>query len=100
MSNTSLFVVVAQFDLDPKDRETFVQALLANRKETVTTEHGCRMYEVCIPEDNAGRVVLIEFYDNRAAFDTHHATAHWHRWNDTAAHLIKERTVTFMSRRL
>jgi quinol monooxygenase YgiN len=100
MSDTSLFVCLAQFELDPKDREEFVRALLANRKETVTTEHGNRMYEVCIPEDDEGRVILIEFYDNREAFDFHHLSAHWHRWNDTAAHLIKNRTVTFMARRL
>ena len=98
--NTSMFVVVAQFELQPGSREEFVAALLANRKQTVTTEHGCRMYEICIPEDSETGIVLLEMYDDRAAFDLHHATPHWKAWYDAANHLIVSNNVRFMSRRL
>jgi (4S)-4-hydroxy-5-phosphonooxypentane-2,3-dione isomerase len=100
VSSTSRFVSVAEFEIDRANREAFIQALLANRRETLTTEHGAHLYEICLPENEDDNIVLIEFFDDQAAYDLHHKSAHWHKWNDTAGHMIKNVHVKHLARRL
>lgn len=100
MGSLSQYVVLAEFEVEPSRREEFVQGVLANRRDTLATEQGCRKYEVCIPHDREDRVFVVEFYDDKDAFDAHHATAHWKRWHDTVAHLIINNRSTHLSRRL
>jgi quinol monooxygenase YgiN len=100
MARPGLFIVVGEFTVDPSDRDRIVDALLANRRDTLASEPGCRTYEVCVPEEGDNRIFMVEIYDSRAAFEAHKTTPHFKRWHVDAAHLIKTEKATFLNRLL
>jgi autoinducer 2-degrading protein len=58
-------------------------------------EPGCRQFDVLIPEDDPGDlVVLYEIYDDAASFDAHLRSDHYVRFAAATERMVTMKTVT------
>jgi quinol monooxygenase YgiN len=88
-------VILVEFTLSPETRDAFRALMLENAAASLEHEPGCRQFDVLIPEGDPGdRIVLYEIYDDAAAFDAHLASAHYQRFAEASAPLVRSKTVT------
>ncbi len=72
-----MFIIVANFLVQPQHREAFMATCLEDAKDSVKNEPGCHRFEVFTEKDEPNRIVLIEVYTDEAAFDAHLKTPHF-----------------------
>jgi quinol monooxygenase YgiN len=95
---TVMFVVAAELTVDASDHDKFLPHVLENARITRSTETGCRQFDVTLNPDKPGEFFLYEVYDDRAAFDTHQASAHLKAFRANAGAMLKNRNVRFFKR--
>jgi quinol monooxygenase YgiN len=93
------FVILAELTVAPERLQEFVEHSLADGRQSVENEPGCRQFEVHVMADGSPTVVLYEVYDDRAAFEAHLKTPHFFRWRDATQSWITDRRVSFLHRR-
>ena len=71
-----MYVVTVLFEPRPGRALDLRAALLDNARASRESERGCRQFDVCV-EPATGSIFLYELYDDRAAFDSHLASAHF-----------------------
>ena len=89
-----LFVIFVEFQLKPGMRAQFRKLIDANADASVRDEPGCLQFDVLEPEGDGDRVLLYEIYTNRAAFEAHLKTDHFHVFNNASESLCLRKTVT------
>ncbi len=87
------FVIVAEFDVLAADAASFTRHAIENATASVRDEPGCRRFDVLLPEERAGRIVLYEIYQDRAAFDAHLRTPHFATFDAATKTLVRGRSV-------
>lgn len=70
------------------DRPALVEHLLANAREALASEPGCRRFDVATDPEVPEAVFLYEVYDGEAAFLAHKATPHYQAFYAAAGPLI------------
>lgn len=99
MSAPSPFVVIAEFQVKPGRLADFLALAHDDATSSVSSEPGCRTFDVCVSAAEADTVVFYEVYDDRAAFDAHLETPHFARFRDGfPALIVAERPVRFLAR--
>jgi (4S)-4-hydroxy-5-phosphonooxypentane-2,3-dione isomerase len=88
-----LFVIVVDFQLKPGTEKQFRGLIDANADASVRNEPGCLQFDVLEPEGEEGRVLLYEIYTDRAAFDAHLKTQHFHVFNSASESLYLRKSV-------
>ena len=71
------FVVVAQFQVAPRDLDRFVAAARTEALAVMRSERGCQRFDVVTNREDPGRGLFYEVYDNEAAFEAHQETPHF-----------------------
>lgn len=66
-----MYHLVASFDVKPEHRDDFIDAALADGRDSVDSEPGTRRFEVIVDADDPNRFYLNEAYDDAAAFEAH-----------------------------
>ena len=89
-----LFVVVVEFHIKPGARSEFRSLIDANADASVRNEPGCLQFDVLEPEGEGDRVMLYEIYYDKAAFDVHLKTEHFHAFNSASEGLCLKKSVT------
>jgi autoinducer 2-degrading protein len=89
-----LFVIVVDFHLKPGTRSQFRSLIDANADASVKNEPGCLQFDVLEPEGEGDRVMLYEIYSDKAAFDAHLQTAHFHAFAGASEALCLQKSVT------
>lgn len=72
-----MFAVLVFLDATPGCREKLEAALLANARNVVEQEPGCRRFEVLRDAVDSNAFTLYEIYDNAAAHRAHLELAHY-----------------------
>ena len=93
-----MFIVAAELTVEPSDHDRFLPHVLENARLTRTTERGCRQFDVNVDPEKRGAFFLYEVYDDRAAFDSHQASAHLKAFRAAAGSLLRDRNVRFFER--
>lgn len=88
-----MFVVTVTFRIRPGKIEDFMPLMMAQARNSLTLESGCRVFDVCQSEQTPEEVFLYEVYDDRAAFDMHLASDHFASFDSAVADLVAEKTV-------
>ncbi|MGE6762836.1 putative quinol monooxygenase [Corallococcus interemptor] len=86
---TSLLVVHVHVHVLPQHVDAFLQATLANARESVK-EPGIARFDVCQDNEDPTRFVLVEAYRTPDAPAAHKETAHYLTWRDTVAPMMAE----------
>ena len=92
------FVIIAEFTVKPEHFDAFRDLALEDAHLSVTTEAGCRQFDVCVPEDAPHTLVLYEVYDDEAAFETHRANDYVARLVEAADRMTTGRSVRRLAR--
>ncbi|MCE2576238.1 putative quinol monooxygenase [Komagataeibacter sp. FNDCR2] len=91
---TSPLTIVAEFDVPAESRARFLELCAYDSERSVADEKGCLRFEAVTPLDDPRTVILLEVYDDEAAFETHLATPHFKVFADGVKELgVKEISV-------
>ncbi|MEX3017579.1 putative quinol monooxygenase [Gymnodinialimonas hymeniacidonis] len=89
-----MYAVVVTFKLKPGQAKAFLALMRDNAATSLSTEEGCHRFDVCTDPARPEEVFLYELYDDRAAFDTHLASAHFQTFDTTAGPMISSKSIT------
>lgn len=67
----SRFALIVTAEFEPELKEEILKALLAHRERSLRDEPGTLQFEVLVPFDEPGKLLLFELYANEAAFVAH-----------------------------
>ena len=87
------FVILAEFHLEPGQREHFLEVVRADAEASVRDEPGCRHFDILISDEQPDVVWLHEVYDDPAAFDAHLETPHFERFDRDSKTLVARSNV-------
>ncbi|WP_110685978.1 putative quinol monooxygenase [Salinicola aestuarinus] len=90
MSDTSHFVVLAEFSIKPRQVPAFLALAHNDASESLANEEGCLSFEVLTPEGSEDVVVLHEIYRDRAAFEHHTTMPHYAPFKEGSAPLLAD----------
>ena len=82
-------VVLVRFELEDGSRPAFMDLIEENAKASVSTEPGCRRFDILSPRDGSTDVILYEIYDDPAAFEAHKAMPHYLAFRKAAEPMIR-----------
>ncbi len=89
-----MYVITVTFEVKAEALADFRAAVLAQAKNSLEREAGCRRFDVCLAEDRPEQVFLYEIYDDKAAFDAHLQTDHYKSFNAAAAPMLLDKAVS------
>jgi quinol monooxygenase YgiN len=92
------YVVVAEFEVRPEAIDAFVTAAIADARDSVANEPGCRQFDVTRSNEEPNRILLYEVYDSAAAFDAHLETPHLATFRDQIEPLVVSRQARRLTR--
>ena len=84
-----MYIVHVQIHAKPEFVKPFIEATLANARESVK-EKGIARFDVLQQQDDPARFTLVEVYRTAEAPAAHKETAHYARWRDTVAPMMAE----------
>jgi quinol monooxygenase YgiN len=73
-----MYAVCVKFEIAAGQMEAFLPLVRTNAAASVRDEVGCHRFDVLTDQTKPGQVFLYELYDDRAAFDVHLTTPHFH----------------------
>ena len=88
-----MYVITVEFTIHPEHLAVFMPLMLENARVSRETEAGCRRFDVCRDPAQPERVFLYELYDDRAAFDTHLAAAHFKAFDGAVKAMVAGKLV-------
>ncbi|KAB8123540.1 antibiotic biosynthesis monooxygenase [Komagataeibacter medellinensis] len=74
---TSPLTIVAEFRIAAEHRAHFLELCAYDSAHSVADEAGCQRFEAVSPSDDPQTIILLEVYDDEAAFEAHLATPHF-----------------------
>ena len=77
-----MYVLMVKIQVQPDQREEFIEAMLEDARGSVRDEPGCLRFDVLQDESDANRLYLYEVYRDRAAFESHQQAPHLLRWRE------------------
>ncbi len=84
-------MLVVHVDIQVKSESVaaFIEATLENAKNSIR-EPGIARFDFVQETDDPTSFVLVEAYRDEAATEAHRETAHYAKWRDTVAPMMKE----------
>jgi len=86
-------VIYVDFTVKQGAVERFRELILANARDSLRDEPGCRRFDVLVSAEEPRRIVLYEIYEDAAAFDFHITTPHYKVFAAAAEGLLETRSV-------
>ena len=88
-----MYVVTVEFIIAPDHRSEFGQAVIRQAENSLALESDCHTFLVSVDESNPCRFFLYEEYADRAAFDQHLASTHFHEFDALVASWVESKKV-------
>ncbi len=95
-----MYAVVVEFLIHPPQLRAFEAAIVANARQSLADEPGCRRFDVCRDLAEPRRFLLYELYDDAAAFEAHLATPHFRAFDAACAPWVERKAVQRLARLL
>ena len=92
-----MYAVVVTFHIEPKQFDSFVEHMRINAQASRDTEPGCHQFDICTDPDHPNQMFLYELYTDKAAFDAHTETDHFHAFNAACGDMIVDKDVRFFN---
>lgn len=90
-----MYVVLVHFRVAPGFADEFRGLVVAQAKNSLAGEPGCRRFDVAFDPDDPTKCLLYELYDDRAAFDSHTETSHFKQFSAAVESGVESKDVTF-----
>jgi quinol monooxygenase YgiN len=88
-----MYVITVKFTVNPAHLPAFREAVVAQAKNSLEQEAGCRQFDVSVAENNPCIVLLYEIYSDRAAFDAHLETEHFRAFDQLVTPWVTNKVV-------
>lgn len=88
-----MYAVTVSLALVPDQMQDFLPLIRENAKISLSSEPGCRQFDICTDPGTPDLVFLYELYEDRAAFDAHLASTHFESFDSAAQAMIADKTV-------
>src|ERR1700739_2818011 len=88
------FVLVVTIEVPPESRDKFLSMMMAHRARCLKDEPGTVQFDVMVPADDSGKVLLYEVYRDEAPFDAHSKGPSLAQRRAEAGSLMKKVTAT------
>jgi quinol monooxygenase YgiN len=88
-----MYVVAVFFESRKEHTAAFRAALLAQARNSLESEPGCRQFDVAQDPLDPNTFFLYEVYDDEAAFKLHCETPHFKAFNDTVTPMTASKRV-------
>ena len=92
-----MYVVLVNFEVHSQHTDAFAQRVKQQAVDSKTKETGCQVFDVC-QSDDPNYIMLYEVYDDKAAFDAHLASAHFHDFDNEVKDWIADKSVEVFTR--
>ncbi len=63
--------LIVELELKPGAKSELLPILMEHAAKTRAEEPGCRQFDVLAPDDDDSRILVVEVYDDREAYDAH-----------------------------
>lgn len=94
-----MYVVTVWFKIHASHYEAFMEAIQHNAVTSVSTEPGCRQFDVCEGDPVDCVIFLYEVYDSQDDFKIHLTTPHFVQFNAHTAAWVIDKKVQVFSRK-
>ena len=93
-----MLAVVVTFQIKPSQMEQFMPFIRDNAVASLETEPGCHRFDICTDAERPNEVFLYELYTDKAAFDAHLRTSHFHVFDAATADMIADKNILTYSK--
>lgn len=87
------FVRIAEIDVDPARRETFITAVTEEMDESVRVEPGVLALYAVAERDDPSRLRFFEIYADEAAYRAHLESRHFRTFRAITDSMVRSRTL-------
>lgn len=87
----SLYVRIAELEIDPTQLESFKAAIKESVETSVRVEPGVLVLYAVAEKDNPARFRVFEIYTDAEAYKTHLETPHFRKFRATTETMVKSR---------
>jgi len=87
-----MYALFVTFRVVPGKTDDFVALMTVNARSSRETEPGCQQFDICRDGDE---IFLYEIYDDRAAFEAHTTTDHFHAFEAASDGMVVSKEVRF-----
>src|SRR4051794_37190097 len=91
-----MLAVAVEFKVKPENVASFREAVRRQAANSLELEPACQQFDVCLDPGDESLVFLYEIYDDRAAFDLHRQTPHYHSFSETIAPWVADKRVRLL----
>ena len=88
-----MFAVCVTFKINQGKMDAFLPLMHQNARTSLNEEVGCHQFDVATDAARPDEVFLYELYADRAAFETHLASAHFKAFDAAVASMIADKQV-------
>ena len=93
-----MFVVVVEFTIRDEFTDRFLERVMQQAQDSLKLEVNCHVFDVCVCSERNNRVLLYEVYSDKAAFDAHLASAHFHDFSETVQEWVSDKQLSTFER--
>ena len=88
-----MIAVCVTFTIKTGAMDTFMASMEKQAADSVSSEPGCRRFDICADGDEPDTVFLYELYDSRDAFQEHLDSAHFKAFDRRVTDLVSRKDV-------
>jgi len=89
----SAIAIIVEFDVKPECRDAFERIIRALAQDTLKDEDGCERFDVLIPHEDIGKIMLYEIYRDAEALAAHNRSLRLPRVREEYKDLITDKRV-------
>ncbi len=88
-----MYVVTVVFQIRPDAVAAFLPLMLDNARASLAQEPDCLRFDVCQDDAEPNRIFLFEIYSDRAAFEAHLESGHFHAFSEASTPMVADKRV-------
>lgn len=89
----SKIALVVEFQIKSNRREDFLAVMRDHAAGTLADEEGCVQFDILLPQEDDGRILLYEVYRDEAALEEHRQSPRLARTRASYDDMIETRTI-------
>ena len=91
-----MYVVLVEFTTHAEHSAAFLERVRQQARDSLREESECRVFDVCIDPERDDYVLLYEVYSDRAAFEAHLESPHFHAFDAAVRDWVADKKVSLL----
>ena len=91
-----MYVVLVEFTTHSEHSAAFLDRVRQQAEDSLRAESQCHVFDVCVDPERDDYVLLYEIYRDRAAFEAHLESPHFHAFDAAVRDWVSDKKVTLL----